>query len=311
VKAVRVRVPATTANLGPAFDAVGMALDLYNEITVSESYQPAVEVRGEGSGSLQGGASNLVYRAAASAAEQAGRHIPPLRIECTNRIPLARGMGSSAAAIVGGIVAANALLQLNLDCDAMLALAAQMEGHADNVSPALLGGVVASVLDSGGKVRHIRLPAPEDLTAVLAIPDYHLSTSEARAALPEMVSLRDAVFNVSRTALLIGALHSGRHDLMAIAMDDRLHQPYRASLVPGLSNVLRSAVEAGACGAAMSGAGPSVIAFCSCSVGTDVARVADAMARAFNEAGVSCSTLLAKPTESGALATAEHLPTLA
>ncbi len=311
MKAVRVKVPATTANLGPAFDAVGMALDLYNEIIVTESDEPAVDVRGEGRESLQGDASNLVYRAAARAAEHAGAHMPPLRIECTNRIPLARGMGSSAAAIVGGIVAANVLLELNLSCDAMLALATQMEGHPDNVSPALLGGVAASVLDSGRKVRHIRLPAPENLTAVLAVPDYHLSTSEARAALPETVSLSDAVFNVSRTALLIAALLHGRHDLLSIAMDDRLHQPYRASLVPGLSDVLRSALEAGACGAAMSGAGPSVIAFCSGSVGTDPAQVASAMARAFEEAGVSSSTLVARPTDSGALATAEHLPTLA
>ncbi len=311
MKSVRVRVPATTANLGPAFDAVGMALDLCNEITMTPSDEPAVGVRGEGKESLPDDASNLVYKAAVRAAEYVGRRMPPLRIKCTNRIPLARGMGSSASAIAGGIVAANTLLQLNLDCDTILALATQMEGHPDNISPALLGGVVASVLDSGGKVRHIRMPAPRDLTAVLAVPDYHLSTSDARAALPEMISLGDAVFNVSRTALLMGALQFGRYDLLATAMVDRLHQPYRAALVPGLSSVLRSAVEAGAWGAAMSGAGPSVVAFCPGSNEADAARVAEAMVHAFGEAGVSCSTLVARPTDCGALTTAEHLPTLA
>lgn len=310
MRSVRVRVPATTANLGPGFDAVGMALDLYNEITVTESDEPAVDVRGEGKESLPGDASNLVYRAAEKAAERVGRRVPPLRIQCTNRIPLARGMGSSAAAIAGGMAAANALLQLHLEPETILALAAQMEGHPDNVSPALLGGVVVSVLDSEGKVRSIRMPAPKDLTAVLAVPDYHLSTSKARAALPETVSLRDAVFNVSRTALLIAALQSGRHDLLATAMEDCLHQPYRAALVPGLSKVLRSAVEAGACGAAMSGAGPSVVALCSGSTGSDTRRVAHAMTDAFREAGVSSSISVAKPTDSGAIATVEHLPTL-
>lgn len=255
---VRVRVPATTANLGPAFDVLGLALELYNEIEVEPAERTEVAVAGEGEGSLPQDAANLVARAAQRAAEAAGRS-GAFRIRCRNRIPLARGLGSSASAIVGGLVGGDAVLGLRLGRDALLDLAWKMEGHPDNVAAALLGGAVL-VDASEDRLVWTRIVPRWDAVVVAAVPDFAVATDEARAALPERVSRRDAVANIGRTARLVAAMTTGETALLAGALRDGLHQPYRRRLVPGMDEVIAAAGAAGAFGAALSGSGPTIVA---------------------------------------------------
>lgn len=306
MRTVRVRVPATTANLGPALDCAGMALNIFNEVLVAESDEDVVVVEGEGSQFLPNDKTNLVYRAIASVSARIGIRTPSLRIECRNNIPLSRGLGSSAAAIVGGIVAANSLLNAELSTQDLLDLAVRMEGHPDNIAPALLGGVVVSCADKRRGVVAARMGVPSDLVAVIAIPEYHLSTEKSRAVLPKSVPYEDAVFNVCRASLLVVALQQGRYDLLKTAMEDRLHQPYRSCLVPGLEQVIEAAIGSGAVGACMSGAGPSVVAFCVGEERKIIRGVGEAMSLAFRDSGVSCSIMVAKPADAGALDNVEH-----
>ncbi len=259
-----VKVPATTANLGPGFDALGLALDLWNEADFTPSQEGgkpwSVEVSGEGAAVLPADATNLVAEVARRLFEQAGQAAPAgLRIRCANRIPLGSGLGSSAAAVVAGLVGANALLGDPLDQRAVLRLAAEIEGHPDNAAAALLGGL-AVVISGGGDLiaRKIEIPP---LTVAVVVPEFALSTHAARAALPAAAPLGDAVFNLGRTALVVEALRTGDLELLGHAMQDRLHQPYRLKLIPGAEAALAAARQAGAAAAALSGAGPGVVAF--------------------------------------------------
>lgn len=256
---VRVKVPATSANLGPGFDALGMALTLYTWIEMAPAEKTSITIYGDHSQQLPRDKSNLVYVMAQKLFAEAGVSMPEVSIDMYSEIPLTRGLGSSAAAIVGALGAANALIGNPLSRDELFHLASAVEGHPDNVGPALYGGIVSAVWD-GAKASCIRLDPPERLIALVAIPPYELRTDEARNALPEQVSRADAVFNLSRAALLTAAFATNRLDLLRPAMDDRLHQPYRSALVPGLDRVLREAAEHGALGAALSGAGPTAIA---------------------------------------------------
>lgn len=309
MRPVRVKAPATTANLGSGFDAVGMALDLYNEVELGESDRTVITVDGEGSDTLPCDTSNLVYRSIERVASFAGLTVPALCVKCTNRVPLARGMGSSAAAIVAGMVAANAALEANLTAEEILGLAVEVEGHPDNVAPALYGGVVVTCTEGVQGIRSVVLEAPDDLVAAIAIPSFRLSTAKARAVFPETVPHCDAVFNLGRAALLIASLQQRKYDLLSASMADRLHQPYRAPLVPGFGEVIQAAINAGALGAAMSGAGPSVIALCTDRVDDGGAFTADRMRLAFEANGVDCSTIVTRPTAIGALEGVEYLPT--
>jgi homoserine kinase len=279
---VRVRVPATSANLGPGFDALGLALALYNEVSAAEDETVTVAIEGEGAGRLPSGPDNVVARGVRQAYEAAGRPFRGARIACVNRVPPARGLGSSAAAWVGGLVAGNALLGGPLSRDALLALAARAEGHPDNVAAALLGGLTVSCA-VGEQVTAVSLPVPPELRWVVLVPDIESSTREARAVLPESVPRADAVFNVQRVSLLLAALGGGRADLLELAMADRLHQPYRQRLFPWLEKVTKAAQDAGALGSALSGAGPSVLAV----VRDPTDRVARAMEDALRSSGAS------------------------
>jgi len=279
---VRVRVPASSANLGPGFDALALALALHNEVYIDEADRVAVAVEGEGAGRLDAGARNIVARGAQTAFEAAGRPFRGATIRCLNRIPLSRGLGSSAAAWVGGLVGANALLGEPLDREAILALAAKAEGHPDNVAAAMLGGLTVSCA-VGERVIAVSLPVPAELRWVLLVPDTEASTREARAVLPESVPRADAVFNVQRVSLLLAALGGARADLLEIAMSDRLHQPYRQRLFPWLEKVTKAAQDAGALGSVLSGAGPSVLAI----VRDPPDRVARAMEDALRSSGAS------------------------
>ncbi len=264
---VAIDVPATTANLGAGFDALAMALDLATLIAVRavppETEPPFdVEVYGEGAGQLPSGRRNRFISALLEGIEATG--VDPegagWHVRMDNHIPVTRGLGSSASATVAGLVAADALLGGGLGPERMLELATQAEGHADNAAAAIYGGlcVVANV---DGAPRAVRLDAPPGLLTALYIPDKHLSTAAMRAALPRTVPFADAVHNVGAAALAVAALSSGRLDLLRPATVDRLHEPYRATAYPELPALIEAALAAGARGACMSGAGPTVIAF--------------------------------------------------
>ena len=282
---VSVRVPASTSNLGPGFDCLGLALELHNELVLelhSEPGEPVVEVSGEGSESLPRGEANLMVRAAKLVVgERTDRR---LVFKAANRIPLARGLGSSAAATVAGLFAANRLLGAPiLPKEELFRYAWTLEGHPDNVAPAIYGGLTVSVRE-GKDIRPWPLRAHRDLAVVVCVPEFELATAAARKVLPRTVLREDAVDNVARTGLLVSALERGRWEALPAATLDRLHQPYRAGLVKGLAEVLRAAREAGECGSALSGAGPSVVAFCR--RGPDAARIGEAMRKAFSRHGV-------------------------
>lgn len=292
---VTVRVPATTANLGAGYDCLGLALALHNEVTLSLADTPSVEIEGDGAASLPRDGDHLVLRAVAAAAEAAERELPPLALRQVNRIPLARGLGSSSAAIVGGIVAANELFDLGLSARQTLDLATQVEGHPDNVAPALLGGLtVCCSVENEVLVK--RLEVAPGLACVVAIPDFEVATHQARHALPATVPHADAVFNLCRVGLSVAALISGEFALLGEAMRDRLHQPYRAHLVPGMDDTIAAALAAGAHGACLSGSGPTIAAFVS-AAGEEVGT---AMEKAFARAGVRARAQLLALSAEGA-----------
>lgn len=290
---VGVRVPATLANLGPGFDTFGLAVKVHNRITLEEGgvQRTSFAVEGEGRGVLPENGRNLVWKAMERIFTRARVSPPPLQITMTNRIPLSRGLGSSAAAIVGGMVAANLFLRSPFSREEIFQEAARMEGHPDNVAPALFGGMTI-VLREGDDFFPfpLNLPLLKSLKIILAIPDFHLSTSMARKILPEKLLLSDAVFNVGRASLLIaslaGIVQGGRlaspEQLLSLAMEDRLHEPYRKKLVPGYDRVREAALGKGALGVTISGSGPTVLAI----VRGEENKVARAMGTAFRKAGV-------------------------
>ncbi|MBI4241283.1 MAG: homoserine kinase [Candidatus Rokubacteria bacterium] len=281
MKSVRVRVPATSANLGPGFDALALALALHNEVVLEPADSVTVEIKGEGTDRLDRGGDNLVVRGARAVYERARRPFTGLKASCVNRIPVSRGLGSSAAAWLSGIMGANALLGEPLDRHALLDLAATREGHPDNVAAALLGGLTVACWNDGSVVA-VSLPVPPEIRWVLLIPELEGSTAEARAVLPASVPRADAVFNLQRIGLFLGGLQARRSDLLAVAMDDRLHQPYRRQLFPWMEEVAAAARAAGAVGCVLSGAGPSLLA----AAPSSAEAVAQAMERALARAGV-------------------------
>lgn len=278
---VRIRVPATSANLGPGFDALGLALDLHNEVVAWLAEGVAAVIEGEGAAHLPRNAANVVARGVKLAFTEAGRPFTGCGLHCRNRIPPARGLGSSAAAWVAGLVAGNALLGGPLTREALLRLAARAEGHPDNVAAALLGGLTVACGD-GETATALALPVPPGIRWVALVPDATSSTAEARAVLPAAVPRADAVFNVQRVSLLLAALQAGRLDLLGAAMDDRLHQPYREKLFPWMPAVTSAARRAGALACVLSGAGPSLLAVVTAA---DPAEVGAAMEAALAGAG--------------------------
>lgn len=276
---VKIRVPGTTANCGPGFDAVGIACTIYNdlELTLSNQGGISLEVTGEGTGAIPADASNIVVKAIQMVLTKTGYSATGIKLKMFNNIPLARGLGSSAAAIVGGLVAANELTGNRLSKEEILDMATAIEGHPDNVAPAIFGGITVSIMDSG-TAKYLRFLPPKNFSMVAVIPEFNLSTKAARKVLPDSVPFADAVFNVSRSALLIGALCTGELKLLLHALEDRLHQPYREQLIPGMAQVLAAARQAGALGAALSGAGPCLLAF----TADNSDEIGRAMVKAFN-----------------------------
>ena len=259
---VRVKVPATTANLGPGFDVLGMALKLYNYVEMDllpSCSDLVIEVSGEGKDTIPVSTENIVYQIALKVFTKAGFKINGLSIKLENNIPTARGLGSSAAALVGGAVAANALSGSCLSISELIDIASEIEGHPDNVVPAMLGGITLCC-GVNGKTIYRKIEPPTEIVGIAVVPSFELSTKAAREALPQMVPLRDAVFNLGNLSLLLYAFQECDLQLIKEAMGDRLHQPYRLPLVPGMDKVFEAAVDNGAFGVALSGAGPTVLA---------------------------------------------------
>jgi homoserine kinase len=264
LRSVTVKVPATTANLGPGFDTLGLALSLYDELTVTERDEPGatVQVIGVGAGEVPTDETNLVVRAIAHTFAAYGRPLPGLNLIARNSIPHGRGLGSSGAAIVSGIMAAKGLLDgvVEIDSNALLALATELEGHPDNVAPALFGGLtIAWTTDAGPQ--HKKLIVHRGVSPLIAVPEGTMSTELARSLRPLSVPHEDAIFNVSRSALLIAALIQSPELLLA-ATEDRLHQSYRASAMPETDSLITELRDEGLA-AVISGAGPSILVLCS------------------------------------------------
>jgi len=299
---VVVRIPATTANLGPGFDCLGLALDIYNTVELSLAVETTVQITGEGQGQLSLGPNNLILQAADRLAEQTGQQVPGWHLRQHNEIPLARGLGSSSAAIVGGLIAANELLQADLNTKQLLEIATEIEGHPDNVAPALFGGLTACCVEAED-VCCIRLDTPRELDVGIVIPRFEVGTRQARQVLPEQVSFDDAVFNASRAACTLAALIAGRWEVLSTVMKDRLHQPHRASLIPGMEEVIAAAEEAGAHGAALSGSGPTVVAFAT----EQHDAILEAMVKAFGNFNVEATAFWTKANDRGAVLVDEEV----
>jgi len=260
MRSLRVRVPATSANLGSGFDCLGLALARYNTVVMTPAAQTQVIVRGEGEGRLASDGRNMIYRTITSAFGDRGLMPPPLLLECENTIPVARGLGSSSSAVAAGLVIARTLLDGAMSEADMVRIGTRIEGHPDNIVPCLLGGVRVSVT-ARGQIVTSTVSAPEGLRAVVFVPDVPMRTEEARAALPRSVTMKQAVFNISRAALLVAALEHGNLDLLRTATEDALHQPPRSRIFPAFPHIIESALAAGAHGAFLSGAGSTVLAF--------------------------------------------------
>ena len=294
----RVRVPATTANLGPGFDCLGMALDLWNDMRFAlEGDGVNVTTVGEHSEKLPTDETNLIAHSFLRLYEEAGAAPPAgLRVHCDLRVPPSSGLGSSASAVVAGLLGANTLLGRPFDRARLLELAAEIDGHPDNVAATLLGGLTI-VVRKEDKLLTKKILVPEAHIAV-AVPELAFSTRTARAGLPTQVSMKDAVFNLGRTPLVVEALRTGDFELLSQVMEDRLHQATRLKLIPGGRVAWVAALQAGAAAVAISGSGPSLIAFVS--LATDALRVARAMADAFGGMGVVAHPLGLSASAAGA-----------
>jgi homoserine kinase len=254
------RVPASSANLGPGFDALGLALDIYLECGFRPAAALEIRAKGRDAALISTSEDNLIWQTALRVAADTGKTMQPIELEISNDIPLGKGLGSSAAALTAGVVIASVVLDLGWDADRVLHEAAHIEGHPDNVAACVLGSIVASAIDSEGIARAVRMEIHPHYGVAVVVPDFVLPTAESRRVLPTRYSREDTIFNVQRSALLIAALTRGVTNAFPAALEDRLHQPYRYALVPGLEEICGLRMP-GLLGCALSGAGPSILVF--------------------------------------------------
>ena len=298
--AVTVKVPATTANLGSGFDCLGAALTLYNQFRFSLSPREVLQIVATGAEAdrVATDASNLVYQSFTKLYDHLGKTPPPVRIEIAMDVPLARGLGSSATAIVGGLLGANQLAGSPLSQEEVMQLAIALEGHPDNVVPALMGGcrLAASGIDRDWEICDV--PWDQSVVSIVAIPDFELSTAEARRALPTQYTRADAIFNAAHLGLLLRGLETGRSDWLRSALQDRIHQPYRQALIQGYESVQSAALAAGAYGMVISGAGPTLLTLAD-PAHAEVVR--SAMSSAWAEQGVNAQVELLQIDKQGAI----------
>lgn len=300
VKKVRVKVPASTANLGPGFDSLGMALNLYAWIDMAISDETTIHLIGDQMNGIPTDKSNLIYKVAQMVFEQAGVSLPELDITMYSDIPLTRGLGSSASAIVGALAGANALIGNKLTQYELFQIATRLEKHPDNVGASLFGGIVVAFWD-GEKAESIRIEPDANLEVLVAIPAFQLATEKARSVMPKQVAMKDAVFNLSHSSLLVAALATSNLGMIRHAMKDALHQPYRAELIPGMKTLLEQAENHGALGVALSGAGPTMLALVDARSGQKEELEAF-LKNTLAEEGIEAQTLWLKPSVAGVAA---------
>jgi homoserine kinase len=300
-----VRVPASSANLGPGFDSLGLALGVYLTCRFRRAEALSICAAGRDAAQISTASDNLIWQTAVAVARSLDLAMPPIELEIRNDIPLGKGMGSSAAALTAGVVIADRLLELNWKPPRILDEAARLEGHPDNVAPCVLGSIVASAIDSGGVTRAVRLDLPQRFALGVVVPDFDLPTAKARSVLPSGYSRADAVFNVQRASLLIAALATGSTWAFPAALEDRFHQPYRAALVPGLDEILKLRAP-GLLGCALSGAGPSILVFFE----RGYESVCDLVRQIFQLNGHASETLLAEIPHAGCECVEEQGPGL-
>lgn len=291
-KSFLVSVPATTANLGPGFDCLGAALTRYNRIHFypgDESAPLQITVTGPESDRVPVGESNLVYVAFRKCCQHLNRPVPPIKLDITLDVPLARGLGSSSTAIVGGILGANAIAGFPLQLDALADLATVIEGHPDNVVPALLGGCRLATTRATGLTTSCEVPWHPDIVPIVVIPTFEVATAKARAVLPQQYSRADAIYTLGHLGLLLQALSTGNGDWLQTAIDDRIHVPYRKTLIPGYDVVVQAAIAAGAYGVTISGAGPTLLAL---GRADNAHNIAQSMATTWQQQGISVVTAL-------------------
>lgn len=257
---IHVSVPATSANMGSGFDSIGIALKLYNNLWFEEiDGELEIIIKKKQQIKIPTDKKNLIYKTISDFYNKVGKKVPGLRIIQEDNIPLTRGLGSSAACIVAGLMAANYFSGCHYQREELAQIAAKIEGHPDNSNPAILGGMVVGALDEN-EMRYVKLSMPYFLTFAVMVPDFPVSTEKSRNVLPYNVSRSDAIFNSSRAALLVASMITGNIDNLKMAMDDRLHQPYRSKLIPGMENIINKSYYFGANAAYLSGAGPTIIA---------------------------------------------------
>ena len=289
-----VKVPATSANMGPGFDSLGIALDVWNEVRISKG-PFSIKIDGTGEEELPKDTSNLVYKSFCKVFEEIDEIVPEVKLSCTNRIPLTRGMGSSSAALIGGLMSGNAMAGSPLSTSEILNIGAKIEKHPDNVAPALLGGVQIGIYDQE-KLITANVPFPEDLRVVLYVPNQVMPTDQARNILAPKVAREDAVYNIGRSALLVQSLVTGDLQNLKYATQDMIHQPQRQKQFFPMKNIIKAAMEAGAFGAFLSGAGSSILAF---TKGREY-TIGYEMADAAMKSGLDGDIIFTSPTSKGA-----------
>ncbi len=304
---VSVKVPATTANLGPGFDCLGLALPIYNTVTVEETVLPGTgieiniidETNEMDFISIPTDENNIVYKAIELLYNSIGQEPAELKITINTHIPVTRGLGSSASVVVGGLIAANELLGRPADEAALLSIASEIEGHPDNVSPAILGGFVFSSLEDDGSVVYRKLNWPKHWNITVCIPDFELATGIARSVIPSEIPIKDAIFNLKRSAMLIEAVNTEDENLMKLALNDKLHQPYREKLIPGMKEIKESLQhEENVLGVVLSGAGPSLLVI---SHGNNLDKIKNIVSRCWLDLNVKSDILTLPVEQNGAV----------
>ena len=303
---VSVKVPASTANIGPGFDSLGLALPIYNIVTIEETIMPGTgieiniidETNEQDIISIPTDENNIVYKAIDLLYNSIGQTPSELKITIRTNIPIARGLGSSASIIIGGLIAANELLGRPADEAALLAIATEIENHPDNITPALVGGFVVASIEEDGSVVYSKMNWPKDWNITVCIPDYELSTSIARSVLPQEVPMKDAIYNLKNTAMLVQAVNTHDEKLMKVALKDKLHQPYREKLVPGLKEIKEALRhEENVMGVVISGAGPAVLVI---SYGNNLNKIRETVSNVWDDMNVKSKILTLQVEENGA-----------